>query len=182
VGRQPLSVAVSPDGSTLYVANSGSGNVSVINLDTMRVARAIPTGSFPSGVAITPDGRTAYVTNEQSGVTVVNPAAGSVEARLTAPSPFGLAMSPDGSRAYIADLGPGNVTVIDTRARQVSATVAIGPPGTDPFSAQATNDAIYVVDQGANTLSVVDPDTLNVVATLSTGNSPYGVAVVQSVR
>jgi YVTN family beta-propeller protein len=60
--------------------------------------------------------------------------------------------------------------------------VPIGPAGTDPFSAQATSGAIYVANQGANTLSVIDPNTLHVVATVSTGNSPYGIAVVQSAR
>jgi YVTN family beta-propeller protein len=182
VGRQPLSVAVSPDGSTLYTANSGSGNLSVVNSRTMRVLRAIPTGRFPSGVAVTPDGRSVNVSNELSGVTVINAATGTVEARLAAPSPFGMAIGPDGKRAYIADLGPGNVTGIDTRTHRVSATVSVGPPGTDPFGVQATNDAIYVVNQGANTLSVIDPNTLHVVATVSTGNSPYGIAVVQAAR
>ena len=37
---------------------------------------------------------------------------------------------------------------------------------------------IYVTDQGANTLSVIDPHTLHVVTTASTGNSPYGVAAL----
>jgi YVTN family beta-propeller protein len=36
-----------------------------------------------------------------------------------------------------------------------------------------------VADQGANTLSVIDPSTLKVTATVATGNSPYGIAVVQ---
>jgi YVTN family beta-propeller protein len=179
VGRQPLGVAVSPDGSTLYTANSGSGNLSVVNAHTMRVVSAIPTGRFTSSVAVTPDGRSVYVTNELSGVTVINPSTRTVEARLATPSPFGLAISPTGNRAYITELGPGNVAVIDTGAHHVSATVSVGPAGTDPFGAQATADSVYVADQGANTLSVIDPATLHVVSTVPTGNSPYGIAVVQ---
>jgi YVTN family beta-propeller protein len=42
-----------------------------------------------------------------------------------------------------------------------------------------TGDAVYVADQGANTLSVIDPSTSKVTATVATGNSPYGIAVVQ---
>jgi YVTN family beta-propeller protein len=41
----------------------------------------------------------------------------------------------------------------------------------------ATDDAIYVTNQGANTLAVIDPSTRHVVTTVTTGNSPYGVAV-----
>jgi YVTN family beta-propeller protein len=151
----------------------------VIDARTRRVVRSIPTGRFPSGVAVTPDGASVYVTNELSGVTVINTATGTVRARLREPSPFSVAVSPTGDRAYVADLGPGRVTVIDTRTDRVSSAVSVGPDGTDPFTVRATGDAIYVVNQGANTLSVIDPSTLEETATAATGNSPYDVAVTQ---
>jgi YVTN family beta-propeller protein len=179
VGTQPLSVAVGADGKTVYAANSGSGDVSVIDARTRRIVRSIPTDGFPSGVAVTADGASIYVTNELSGVTVANAANGTVQERLRAPSAFGVAVSPKGDRAYVTDLGPGTLTIIDTRTRRVSSTVSIGPYGTDPFTVRATDDAAYVADQGANTLSVIDPSTLKVTATVATGNSPYGIAVVQ---
>jgi YVTN family beta-propeller protein len=40
-----------------------------------------------------------------------------------------------------------------------------------------TSSAVYVTEQGAGTLTVIDPKTLKVVATVTVGNSPYGVAV-----
>ena len=52
----------------------------------------------------------------------------------------------------------------------------MGPPGTDPFNIAVTSDAVYVTEQGAGTLTVLDPTTLKVLATVSVGNSPYGVA------
>ena len=179
VGTQPLSVAVAPDGKTVYAANSGSGDVSVIDARTNRVVRAIPTGRFPSGVAVTPDGASLYVTNELSGVTVVNAGNGTVAARLREPSPFSVAISPNGDRAYVTGLGPGRVTAIDTGTHRVSSTVSVGPYGTDPFTVRATGDAVYVANQGANTLSVIDQSTFRATATIATGNSPYGIAVVQ---
>jgi YVTN family beta-propeller protein len=179
VGTQPLSVAAAPDGKTVYAANSGSGDVSVIDTRTNRVVRAIPAGRFPSGVAVTRDGASLYVTNELSGVTVINAGNGTVEARLREPSPFSVAMSPNGDRAYVTGLGPGRVTAIDTATHRVSSTVSVGPYGTDPFTVRATGDALYVTNQGANTLSVIDPSTFRATATIATGNSPYGIAVVQ---
>jgi YVTN family beta-propeller protein len=179
VGIQPLSVAAAPDGKTVYAANSGSGDVSVIDARTNRVVRAIATGRFPTGVAVTPDGASAYVTNELSGVTVINADNGKVEARLREPSPFSVAMSPKGDRAYVAGLGPGRITAIDTATHRVSSSVSVGPYGTDPFTVRATGDALYVANQGAGTLSVIDPSTFRVTATVATGNSPYGIAVVQ---
>jgi YVTN family beta-propeller protein len=182
VGIQPLSVAAAPDGKTVYAANSGSGDVSVIDARTNRVVRAIPTGRFPSGVAVTPDGASAYVTDELSGVTVINAGNGKIEARLREPSPFSVAMSPKGDRAYVTGLGPGKITAIDTGTHRVSSSVSVGPYGTDPFTVRATGDALYVTNQGADTLSVIDPSTFRVTATVATGNSPYGIAVVQPKR
>jgi YVTN family beta-propeller protein len=179
VGTQPLSIAVAHDGKTVYAANSGSGDVSVIDARTNRVVRAIPTGRFPSGVAVTPDGASLYVTNELSGVTVINAVNGTVAARLPQPSPFSVAVSPNGDRAYVTSLGPGTVTAIDTGTHRVSAIVSVGPHGTDPFTVRATGHAVYVANQAANTLSVIDPSTFRATATIATGNSPYGIAVVQ---
>ena len=88
-------------------------------------------------------------------------------------------MSPNGDRAYVTGLGPGTLTAIDTGTDRVSSTASIGPYGTDPFTVRATGDALYVTNQGANTLSVVDPSTLKATATIATGNSPYGIAVVE---
>ena len=180
VGTQPVSVAVAPDGKTVYSANSGSGDVSVIDARTNRVVRAIPTGRFPSGVAATPDGGFLYVTNELSGVTVINAGNGTVAARIREPSPFSIALSPSGDRAYVTSLGPGWVTAIDTRTHRVSSPVSVGPYGTDPFTVRATGDALYVANQGAGTISVIDPNSLKTTATITTGNSPYGIAVVQA--
>jgi YVTN family beta-propeller protein len=179
VGTQPLSVAVAPDGKTVYAANSGSGDVSVIDAATKRVVRAIPTGRFPSGVAVTPDGASVYVSNELSGVKVISAGDGTVQATLREPSPFSVAISPNGDRAYVTSLGPGRVTAIDTGTHRVSSTVSVGPPGTDPFTVEAAGDAVYVANQGASTLSVIDRGTLKATATIATGNSPYGIAVVQ---
>ena len=36
-----------------------------------------------------------------------------------------------------------------------------------------------MANQGADTLSVIDQGTFRVTATIATGNSPYGIAVVQ---
>jgi YVTN family beta-propeller protein len=180
VGIQPLAVAVAPDGNAVYAANSGSGDVSVIDARTNRVVRAIPAGRFPSAVAVTSDGASLYVTNELSGVTVINARTGTVQARLRSPSPTSVAMSPNGDHAYVTGLGPGRVTAIDTGTQRVSSTVSVGPPGTDPFTVRASGDAVYVANQGASTLSVIDASTFKATATIPTGNSPYGIAVVQA--
>jgi YVTN family beta-propeller protein len=61
-GSALTSVAVTPDGSRLYVTNSGSSTVSVIDTATSAVIATIVT-AFPAGLSITPDGSRVYVAN-----------------------------------------------------------------------------------------------------------------------
>jgi len=58
-GSTPDSLALSPDGSTLYVANASNNNVAVFDVSVPGSGRSlgfIPTGWFPSSVRLTPDG------------------------------------------------------------------------------------------------------------------------------
>jgi YVTN family beta-propeller protein len=62
----PGRMAVSPDGSLLYVTNVGSnpsGSVSLIDTATNTVITTVPVGNFPTFVAVSPDGTHLYVVN-----------------------------------------------------------------------------------------------------------------------
>jgi YVTN family beta-propeller protein len=52
VGLNPAKVAITPNGSTAYVANAGSSSVSVINTATHAVTATVPVGLNPVGIAI----------------------------------------------------------------------------------------------------------------------------------
>src|SRR5262245_53462432 len=66
VGRTPHEMAVSPDGSKAYVANTGENTVSVVDLTMRKELKKITSDDFstPHGVAFTPDGRYVFVTSE----------------------------------------------------------------------------------------------------------------------
>ena len=63
VGIFPSGVAITPNGTSAYVANIFN-SISVIDATTNRVVVTIPSGQFPTGIAITPDGTRAYVVNQ----------------------------------------------------------------------------------------------------------------------
>ncbi len=63
VGSNPDGLALSPDGRTLYVANSGNNDVDAVDTRTGRVLGMIPTAWYPTSVALSEDGRTLFVTN-----------------------------------------------------------------------------------------------------------------------
>lgn len=70
----PWDVALARDDTELWVVNSASNDVSVINLSTparpQRVAN-IPVGDNPRGIVLSPDGSTVYVNNTLSGTVSV---------------------------------------------------------------------------------------------------------------
>jgi len=72
VGIDPFGVAVTPDGSKVYVTNFYSNNVTVIaTASNTVIATPITVGHHPSGVGVTPDGSKVYVTNYRSGTVSV---------------------------------------------------------------------------------------------------------------
>jgi YVTN family beta-propeller protein len=66
-GANTNSVALSPDGSTLYVTNGNHNDVAVLNVASLGTGNAvtglIPTGWYPTSVTLSANGKQLYVTN-----------------------------------------------------------------------------------------------------------------------
>lgn len=151
VGDFPEDVAITPNGKRAYVANQGSGTVSVIDTSTKLVVATVPLDDGPNGVAITPDGKHAYVSTLNNGtVAVIDTATNIAVAKVTVADYLqgGVAVTPDGKHVYIA--GNANVYVIATANNAIVATVPGGgsdiaivppPPGV-PFLAFSASAAI----------------------------------------
>jgi YVTN family beta-propeller protein len=97
VGLSPISVAITPDGTTAYVTTLGSDGVTPIDIATNTAGTPIPVGSPSIGVAVTPDGTTAYVTTPGSGsVTPIDIATHTAGTPITlGGSATGIAIVPD---------------------------------------------------------------------------------------
>ena len=128
VGTGANGVAITPDGSNVYVTNSGSNNVSVINTTNNIAYASINVGLNPHGVAVTPDGTKVYVANEGSNnVSVIDTTSKTIYASVPVGKyPFGVAVTPDGTKVYVANEGSNNVSVIDTATNTVTTTVNVG--------------------------------------------------------
>src|SRR2546428_117434 len=99
-----------------YVANSGNGSVSVVDVETNAVLSTMPLGTNPFGVAVDPSGARVYATNRDDGtISVIDPAAETVVATVdVGSSPTGIAVDASGRRLYVANRGSDSVTVLDT--------------------------------------------------------------------
>lgn len=62
VGRGPRTIALTPDGTTLYVAVNKESKIVVLDAKTLMKRLEISADSFPVGLAISPDGNQLWVT------------------------------------------------------------------------------------------------------------------------
>jgi YVTN family beta-propeller protein len=109
----PTWMTATPDGSKLYLADTGSDRISVVDAHTMTITKTIqlPFGSTPITVSVTPDGKEVWVANGASsdGAVVISTATDSVIKTIpTNGMALAITFSRDGSYAYIAEGGPNS--------------------------------------------------------------------------
>jgi YVTN family beta-propeller protein len=163
-GSQPFGVAVSPDGSTLYVAGNASNDVYAVKASTGAVLATIPAGSAPNALLLSPDGSRLYVSNNQAGtISVIDTASDTNIATITIPGgphgaptamniPQTTCISPDGSTLYVPGPPGGPVSVVSTATDTV--TGAINPPGGPGPGAIASNSWACAVSPDGSQLWV----------------------------
>jgi len=166
------SMAVTPNGNYVYVANSDNQSVSVISTATDTVISTIPVGvgERPTAVAITPNGEYAYVTCADA-VFVISTFTNSVTATIPLEGD-GLAITPDGKYAYIG-LIDGIVAVVSTINNTVTQRISLGNSVTAHCVAIAPNGKYVYVG-----ISDSSQDTMVAVISTSTNNLTATTTVV----
>lgn len=138
----------------VYVANSGSGTVSVLSTPDHTPLAEIPVGDLPSRIAVTPDGAFVYVTNENSGtMSKISAASNSVVATISVGSlPKGVAVSADGSSVFVVASSTLKQFNVATDALVRAYSLPIGEPVDVAIS---PNGAFaYIVDKSMNICSL----------------------------
>jgi DNA-binding beta-propeller fold protein YncE len=158
-------------------------------LDT--AGRSFDVGNMPLAMKLSPDGRYLIVSLSgwrEQGIEVIERATGHVVQTLSQPAAFlGLAFSPDGQSLYVAG---GNEDAVfryswrDGRATLVDKLLlAEKKPKEDgtrfPAGLAVSRDGrfLYVAENIADSLAVIDLASKRVVARLKTDHYPYEVAV-----
>lgn len=181
-GEGPHEIAVSPDGALALVTDYGRGEagntLTVIDLASGKAIRSISLGDHgrPHGVRFVPDGRRAVVTTEGSNSLVVVDVG---EARIDRAIEVGdggghmVALADDGSIAYVSKIAAGTVSRVDLAA---GTKTREAPAGTGAEGiAVAPDGAVWVTNRAEDTVTVHDPDTLEIRATLASAGFPIRV-------
>ncbi len=115
MGTNPTNVAANPVRDEIYVVNTQSGTVSVIDADANRVAATISVHHLPSFVTVEPTGHLAYVTNSGSNTVSVLDLDRRREIAVagTGELPGVVWVSPDGRSLVVTNRGSGSVSVFE---------------------------------------------------------------------
>ncbi|MFI5332670.1 MAG: beta-propeller fold lactonase family protein [Candidatus Babeliales bacterium] len=186
----PQQLAITPDGSTVYVVDAGDGlfnfgSVTIINVATNTVEGIVTdlstTFNQPFGIAITPNGKTAYVTNfAGASVSVIDIASNTVTQAITSfGNPQGIAITPNGTMAYVVDNGNNTVSVIAIPGNTVTDVISDPSFNSPQLIAIAPDGSkAYVTNESGNSVSVIAIPA-NTVTTVTNPNfvQPFGVAI-----
>jgi YVTN family beta-propeller protein len=120
----PAGVAVSPDGTKVYVAGCKlvciNGTLLTLDATSASVTSTLALAAAPSGMVLDRGGKHAYVANGRDGsVAIVDLVANGVTSVSVSPQPVGIALHPNGRLLYVASFGTGRIDVVDTAAGNV---------------------------------------------------------------
>jgi YVTN family beta-propeller protein len=122
----PVEVALSPDGSRLYVVCEGSGEVAAIDAGSGALSGRVRVGRVPKDIFLSPDGKHAYVANSWSD-TISDIDTGSLEVVRTLPAGFAPnSVVATGRFLYAANRFSNDVSVIDLGTGQETGRLLAG--------------------------------------------------------
>ena len=187
VDTAPFGITPSPDGRTMWVANSGgvpaqggppnSDTITIIDIDTLEKQTAkIKVGKFPEDIVFSKEGRYAVVTNSTDGtVSIIEAASRKVVQTLSiAPAglgyPFGVIFNKNNSKLFVTTGGSYDkaIAVLDSRYMnqvRLAGTVSVpGYPGRPLFLAKDNRLLVPTSPSqiGTAQLFVIDPDSAKI--------------------
>jgi YVTN family beta-propeller protein len=155
----PSGMALSSDGSKLYVALNGANKLGVIDTATGTVQDEIPVGNAPRQVLLADGGNVAYVSNEGG-----RPANKHDFTNLSDGTPIVSSRSTGGAIT-------GTVSEVNLTPGHQGEIKEI-PVGLQPTALYQDGNALFVANSNDDSLSVIDERTGNVTQTVRTNPVP----------
>ena len=165
VGDGPAHLALHPDGTRIYAANSFDGTLACLSPDGDVLGR-VWSGNWAHVPKVTPDGKLVYVANFYDDTLAVFDAQTleRVAELKTDPYPHGLDISPDGTSVVATGFCGDHARVFDGATGRERAHIAVGkgsahtaflPDGSAGFVGCSISDHIAVIDLGTGERSGV---------------------------
>ncbi len=166
--------AVGPAGR-VYVANEGSGTVSIIDARAMKVVGTVQLGNpGHHDLALTRDGKTLFVTNLATGLlSVIDTTKGEAVASVyTGKRCHSVALTNDERHLWVVNIGDNNISVVDVKSLRILGQIPVGnTPGHVRF--RKDGQYAYVTLQAEDSVAVVEVGSHRVITTIPAGKTPH---------
>ena len=157
-----LGAALPAVASTLYITNTKSNSVSIIDTNTFEVVGTIALGAGkPNRIVFQPDGKLAWVVYDKShDLGVIDAESRKLVRRVKiGGNPYNLAFSADGRRLYVldwsSDVSNDEIIVWDLQAEKIDGRVEVSTwPAHGVFSRDGRQ--FYVSGESAGDVTVID--------------------------
>jgi YVTN family beta-propeller protein len=174
VGTEPLSIALNPDTNRIYVTNSGSANVSVIEGNTDRVIATVPVGDLPYTIAVNRLANKVYVSRTFSDVTVIIDGKTNLPTTVKAGVGDAVAAESLDNRTYLTSFEALQVTAFDGLNDRVSKIET--PNHMWAMAASPATRKIYAVSVGNSNVTVIN-ESSHATRVVGAGENACAVAV-----
>ena len=171
-----LNPAVANIPARVYVPNSASGTLDVIDPTTYKVIAHYRVGAIPHHVAPAWDLKRLYVDDEGSGMlTVIDPRSGAPVGRVAVPDPYNLYFTPDGSKAIVVAERLRRLDFRDPHTFQLIRSVPIPWRGVDHLDFSADGSYLMASTEYSGVLVKVDTVAMQVTGFVDVGGLPIDV-------
>jgi YVTN family beta-propeller protein len=178
-------IVISPDNSTLFVPNSGSARVVVVDQQNGAVQAIVPSGDLKSSapnlagsVVVNPTGYVFATNFASNNLTAIDPNSRLVVGYIPVGlNPIAAVISKDSSRLYVLNAGSRTVSIINPKTFATTATIALPPSAGTPTSITLSpdNSRVYISTVGSTTdktrhvILVINASTNSFVAPFAVG-------------
>jgi YVTN family beta-propeller protein len=194
-----LALAPAAQAARAYLSNEDDGTVTVVDTQRQTALATLPVGSRPRGLALSHDGSRLYVAlsglpkcpppmtdedcarlprdRQADGIAVIDTATLRPLTVLRGVSdPERVEVSRDDRTLYVTEEDAARLAVLDVGRASVRATAAVGR---EPEGVRASADGrwVLVTSEEDNTLAIVDAHTLARLSSVSVGKRPRDVAI-----
>jgi len=168
--------AVADIPARVYVPNSGTGTLDVIDPATYRVIAHYRVGAIPHHVAPAWDLSRLYVDDEGSGMlSVIDPRSGTLAGRLAVPDPYNLYFTPDGTKAIVVAEVLRRLDFRDPHTFKLIRSVPIPWRGVDHLDFSADGNYLMASTEFAGVVVKVDTVAMQIVGFVQVGGLPVDV-------
>jgi len=184
-GRNPTRVFLQPDGRYLWVGNDakapGASGVTVIDTESLKPVKSLPTGTGHHEIAVSEDNRIAFVTNRDTGtVSLIDVRELKLLREIKVGGvPISVGYSALARAAYVADGKGGAVSAISAPEFKTVKRIAL-KPGLGPLRFTPDGRYAFIVNTSENLVHVIDVSSHELVHDIPVSGQPFQVAFTRA--